>query len=170
MRKVYSSSVECVLIPAETDGAVTPDASGTQKTPIEELNNFLIVGGRAIESLSRLLMAEDTMVAILNNIENLKAQNPGDQKYILESTYTATQLYGLFSFHAPEGDTNLVFTVSCNAYSAHDTYVLLSAFADVWRVAIGLSKSYKPSISSKLGNSPAIIFLYNAASSGYSAS
>ncbi len=131
MRKVYNSSVECVLIPTETDGTVTPETSGAQKTPIEELNNFLIVGGRAIESLSRLLMAEDTMVAILNNIDNLKAQNPGDQKYILENTYTATQLYSLFSFYAPEGDTNLVFTVSCNAYSAHDTYVLLSAFADV---------------------------------------
>lgn len=131
MRKVYNSSVECVLIPAETDGTVTPETNGVQKTPIEELNNFLIVGGRAIESLSRLLMAEDTMVAILNNIENLKAQNPDNQKYILENTYTATQLYNLFSFHAPEGDTTLVFTVSCNAYSAHDTYVLLSAFADV---------------------------------------
>ena len=71
MRMVYSSSVECVLIPAETYGTVTPDASGAVKTPIEELNNFLIVGGRAIESLSRLLMAEDTMVAILSNVENL---------------------------------------------------------------------------------------------------
>ena len=49
----------------------------------------------------------------------------------LGHTYTAKQLYNLFSFHAPDGDTTLVFTVSCSAYSSHDTYVLLTAFSNV---------------------------------------
>ena len=130
MRKVYSSSVECVLIQADNQQGAT-DSGEVTRTPIEELNNFLIVGGRAIESLSRLLLAEDTMESLLKTVENLRQQNPNDPKYQLQNKYSATQLHNLFSFTDPEGDTNLVFTISCDAYSAHDTYVLLNAFGEV---------------------------------------
>lgn len=126
MQKVYSSSMECVLLPREDITATEPGATG--KTPEEVLNNYLVVGGRAIKSIARILMAENTMEAILKDIEDMSKVNPGNKKYITEGTYTATQLRGLFSFTMPEDETDLVFTVTCRAYSAHDTYVLLSAF------------------------------------------
>lgn len=131
MQKVYSSSIECVLLPRKDITAGETDAVGNQKSPEEVLNNYLVVGGRAIKSLARILMAENTMAAVLNDIKGMSESNPGDSKYITKSTYTANQLRKLFTFTMPEDDTDLVFTVSCNAYSAHDTYVLLSAFGRV---------------------------------------
>ena len=131
VQKVYSSSVECVLLPQKDIVTSEPDASGNQNTPVEELNNFLVVGGKAIKSLSSLLMAEDTMESLLTWLKNTSTDNPGDERYITDYEYTATQLYQLFEFNAPNEDTDLIFGVSCSAYSAHDTYVLLNAFSEV---------------------------------------
>lgn len=131
MQKMYTSSFQCVILPQEKITASQPDAAGMQNTPVEELNNFLVVGGKAIKTLSSLLMAEDTMVLILKNLEDMRELNSSDPLYVTDFDYTADELYKMFRFTMPESDTDLVFTVSCNAYSAHDTYVLLNAFGQI---------------------------------------
>ena len=131
MRKVYSSSVECVVLPKNDITSSEPDATGNKKSAEEVLNNYLVVGGKTIKTLSSLLMAEDTMESVLTWLENTKEMNPGNDKYVTDNTYTPTQLYSLFKFTTPAEDTNLVFVVSCSAYSAHDTYVLLNAFSEI---------------------------------------
>lgn len=131
MQKTYTSSFQCVMLPQQKITTSAPDATGNQNTPMEELNNFLVVGGKAIKTLSSLLMAEDTMDKILENLESMRKLNPGNTTYVTDYEYTASQLYSLFSFSLPESETDLVFTASCKAYSAHDTYVLLNAFSEV---------------------------------------
>ncbi len=118
--KQYSSSAGYILLPK----------SGSVED-VEELNNYMVVGGKSVTTLESVLMSESTMQAVLDYIEVRKNSELGDMfdwDYVLDGNYTARQLLGSFSFVSSEDDTNLMFTVSCRAASAKDSRVLVEAF------------------------------------------
>ena len=131
VQKVYVSSLECILMPKEVDLSESTDPDGVVMTPMEQLNNYLVVGGKAIKTLSNLLMSEDTMALVIKYLDTMRTLNPGNRDYITDYQYTAASLRGSFSFEAPKEETNMVFRIVCSANSAHDTQVLLSAFSAV---------------------------------------
>ncbi len=125
MQKVYTSSTDYVLLVKE--GSSTTTESGS----VESLNNALVVGAKAIPTLSSYLITETMMESVLRYIEDMHALDPENPDYILEYTYTASALKGAFTFKLPEEETDLVFGISCRAFSANDSRVLLSAFGAV---------------------------------------
>ena len=123
VQKVYTSSNEYVLLLDRSN--VDADR------PVETLNNALVVGGKTIMTLSSYLMTESTMKSVLKYVEDMRTLYPEDANYQLDHEYTERQLLSLFSFQKPEEETDTVFSVSCRAYSAHDSKVLLSAFGAI---------------------------------------
>lgn len=118
VQKVYQSSAKYFLSPKH---AVTDTT---------ELNNNLVVGSRYIETLGSYLMTEETMKLLLSDVERYEKVQPGEFK--LEYKYTPAKLLNLFTFvtHDKE-ETNLVFEVKCQAYSANDSRVLLDVFGRI---------------------------------------
>ena len=122
VQKVYTSSTDYVLLVKNTEDS---------NMSVEKLNNALVVGGKSIMTLSSYLMTESTMKSVLKYIADMQVLYPDDPNYRLDHEYTERQLLGLFSFQKPEEETDLVFGVSCRAYSANDARVLLSAFSAI---------------------------------------
>ena len=121
VQKVYTSSTDYVLLVKNTD----------EDMAVEKLNNSLVVGGKSIMTLSSYLMTESTMNNILRYLGDMHVIDPDNRDYVTDHSYTASQLRSCFTFIKPEEETDLVFGVSCRAYSAHDARVLLKAFGAV---------------------------------------
>ncbi len=125
VQKVYTSSTDYVLL---TQNATITDID---KTSVESLNNALVVGAKAIPTLASYLITETVMESVLRYVDEMHAIEPENTDYILDHTYTESGLKSAFSFRLPKEETDLVFGVSCRAYSAHDSFVLLNAFGEV---------------------------------------
>ena len=125
VQKIYTSSVDYVLLVKE--GGSTQTEKGT----VESLNNALVVGAKAIPTLSSYLITETMMESVLRYVSDMHALEPQNPDYVLEYTYTASALKKAFTFTLPEEETDLVFGVSCRAFSAHDSRVILNAFGAV---------------------------------------
>ena len=123
VKKVYSSSVEYVLI---LEDEILTDS---KDFGVSQLNNYLVVGAKSINTLSSYLMNEKTMTMVLDYIEEQHALDPTNEAYILEHEYSASALP--FSFELPKLETDVVFQVSCRAFSSKDSYVLMNAFTAV---------------------------------------
>ena len=115
--KVYSSSSEFILL-----------AKATSIEDEEELNNYLVVGVRAIPTLQSILMSEVTMESVLRHVKEAQELEPDNADWQLDGSYSAAGLLGSFSFQC---DETLVFTVRCRATSSKDSRVLLQAFAEI---------------------------------------
>ncbi|MBQ9736398.1 MAG: hypothetical protein IJV96_06420 [Clostridia bacterium] len=124
VKKVYKSSAEYVLV-------VEDDATngGDQTFGVTQQNNYLVVGAKSIYTLSSYLMNEKTMAMVLDYIETQHAADPTNENYILEHEYKASSVP--FFFTLPKEETDVVFSVSCNALSAQDSFVLMNAFSAV---------------------------------------
>ena len=121
VQKVYQSSAKYILVPK----------SGTVEDTTT-MNNSLVVGGKLIRTLGDSLMNEKTMESVLRFVTERHAQIEGDTEYVLDNNYTASTLLSLFTFVVPSGeDVTTVFTVTCRAYSASDSRVLLDAFGNI---------------------------------------
>lgn len=125
VQKVYTSSVDYVLLVKE--GGSTQTDKGT----VESLNNALVVGAKAIPTLSSYLITETMMESVLRYVADMHALEPQNPDYVLDHTYTASALKKAFTFTLPKEETDLVFSVSCRAFSAHDSRVILNAFGAV---------------------------------------
>lgn len=125
VQKIYTSSVDYVLLVKEGSSAQT------EKGTVESLNNALVVGAKAIPTLSSYLITETMMESVLRYVADMHALEPQNPDYVLEYTYTASALKKTFTFTLPEEETDLVFGVSCRAFSAHDSRVILNAFGAV---------------------------------------
>ena len=125
VQKVYTSSVDYVLLVKEGNSNLT------EKGTVESLNNALVVGAKAIPTLSSYLITETMMENVLRYVADMHALEPENPDYILEHTYTAGALKRALTFTLPEEETDLVFSVSCRAFSAHDSRVILNALGAV---------------------------------------
>ncbi len=125
VQKVYTSSTDYILLVKEGVSTTTDDRT------VESLNNALVVGAKAIPTLSSYLITETMMESVLRYVADMHALDPENSAYILEHTYTPSALKGAFTFKLPEEETDLVFSISCRAFSASDSRVLLSAFGAV---------------------------------------
>lgn len=126
VKKVYNSSAEYVLV-VEDNKATT---NGKEESfGVTQQNNYLVVGAKSIYTLSSYLMNEKTMAMVLDYIETQHAADPTNENYILEHEYKASSVP--FFFTLPKEETDVVFSVSCNAFSAQDSFVLMNAFSAV---------------------------------------
>lgn len=125
VQKIYTSSVSYVLLVKEGTSNLTEEGT------VESLNNALVVGAKAIPTLSSYLITETMMENVLRYIADMHALEPENPDYILEYTYTAGALKKAFTFTLPKEETDLAFGVSCRAFSAHDSRVILDAFGAV---------------------------------------
>lgn len=131
VQKVYQSSAKYFLSPQQ-DTVIT-----SEKPATEEMNAILVVGSKYIDTLGSYLLTEETMTLLLEDVERYAQMDRVEaykmsidpDAYDLDGEYTANALLGLFEFIGPgEEETNLVFQVKCEAYSAHDSLVLLDVF------------------------------------------
>lgn len=127
IQKVYTSSTNYVLL---TKNANVSDAD-KDKATVESINNALVVGAKAIPTLANYLITETVMTNVLRYISDMHELYPDDPTYILDHTYTPSVLKSAFSFRLPSEENDLVFGVSCRAFSSHDSFVLLNAFGAV---------------------------------------
>jgi capsular polysaccharide biosynthesis protein len=118
--RVYISSTNYALFMTDTS-----------ENSVESLNNGIVVGAKSISTLNSYLMTRTTMENVLRYIDDMHALEPENADYQLVHEYSVSQLMQNFTFRQSEDDTDLVFGVSCKAYSPHDSYVLLKAFGAV---------------------------------------
>ena len=118
--KQYLSTADYILLPK---GGTVED--------VEELNNYLVVGGKSVTTLESVLMSENTMQQVLDYIDQRREMDPFDWDFYMDGEYTARDLLSRFAFTSSDNNTNLVFTVSCRASSAKDSRVLMEAFGDL---------------------------------------
>ena len=124
VQKVYTSSTSYVLL-------VKNDSTTSDKGSIENLNNALVVGAKAIPTVLDYVITETMMESVLRYIEDMHSIDPENPLYHLDHSYTPTVLKNAFAFQLPAEETGLVFKISCRAYSSQDSCVLLQAFGAV---------------------------------------
>lgn len=123
VNKVYRSTTEYVLV--LENGAVFEQ----ENTSVNQLNNYLVVAAKSINTLSSYLMNEKTMTMVLEHIEKQHAADPTNEAYMLDYMYSASSVP--FTFARPALETDVVFHISCNALSAKDSLILMDALTAI---------------------------------------
>lgn len=124
VQKVYtSSSTYFLAFPLSfVDDSSFPDAND-----MADFNNSMVVGSRMLPNIMQVLLNKESMRHVLDYVHEMATVDP---EYVLDHEYTGALVSGMMSYKiSDQTEYSLVFNITCSAYSARDSRIILDALS-----------------------------------------